>query len=81
VRVRPAPLRSIPRCAGHAGERGSYSVDEHLLSPQEVAARFGTSVEWASVPASKGLTGEQVGHRHAAQRRASEGAPPCSQKK
>lgn len=42
------------------GERGSYDVDEHLLSPQEVAAKFGTSVDWGSIPGSKGLASEQA---------------------
>lgn len=41
-------------------ERGSYDVDEHLLSPQDVAARFGTAVDWASIPNSKGLDAKQV---------------------
>jgi len=44
----------------NVGERGTYTVDEHLLSPQEVAERYGTSVDWASIPASPGLTTAQV---------------------
>jgi hypothetical protein len=37
-----------------------------MLSPQEVAARYGTQVEWTSIVNSKGLTGEQVRAAHAA---------------
>lgn len=31
-----------------------------MLTPQEVAERFGVAVDWASIPASKGLTSDQV---------------------
>ncbi|KAF8072642.1 Atpalpha [Scenedesmus sp. PABB004] len=45
---------------GAAVERGAYTVDEHLLKPHEVAARFGTSIDAANVGASRGLTAAQV---------------------
>lgn len=53
-----SPLQIPP--SPDVGERGSYDVDEHLLSPQEVAAKFGTSVDWGSIPGSKGLASEQA---------------------
>lgn len=40
--------------------RGSYDVDEHHLSPQEVCARYGTTVDWHNIQGSTGLTAEQV---------------------
>ncbi|GBF90642.1 p-type atpase [Raphidocelis subcapitata] len=49
-----------PGEADKVAERGAYTVDEHLLSPQEVAARFGTAVDWPSPVNSKGLTSDQV---------------------
>lgn len=43
-----------------AAARGVYDVDEHHLTPQEVAARFGTQIDWKNVQGSKGLSKEQV---------------------
>lgn len=40
--------------------RGVYTIDEHLLSPREVAERFGTQVDWMNMAASKGLTSQQA---------------------
>lgn len=42
------------------GARGEYCVDEHHLSPREVAERFGTTVDWKNIAASQGLTSQQV---------------------
>jgi magnesium-transporting ATPase (P-type) len=43
-----------------AAPRGVYTIDEHLLSPREVAQRFGTHVEWMQMSNSKGLTSQQA---------------------
>jgi hypothetical protein len=40
--------------------RGDYVVDEHQLSPEEVAGRYGVEVDWKNIGASKGLTSLQV---------------------
>jgi hypothetical protein len=45
---------------GAVAERGSYDVDEHMLSPREVAERFGTTIDWGGIGASQGLTTEEV---------------------
>jgi len=44
-----------------AAARGTYDIDEHLLSPREVAERFGTQVDWQNIQGSRGLTSAQVG--------------------
>jgi sodium/potassium-transporting ATPase subunit alpha len=41
-------------------ERNSYDVDEHLLTPEEVAARYGVAINWAQPGQSQGLTAAQV---------------------
>ena len=41
---------------GAVGARGEYSIDEHILSPADVAQRFGTEVDWKNIAGSKGLT-------------------------
>jgi magnesium-transporting ATPase (P-type) len=41
-------------------ERGSYDVDEHLLSPAEVAAKYGVDVNVDNPGQSKGLSSAQV---------------------
>jgi hypothetical protein len=40
--------------------RGAYEVDEHHLSPREVAQRFSTEVDFSNVGGSCGLTSSQV---------------------
>lgn len=40
--------------------RGAYDIDEHLLSPQEVAERYGVQIDFSNVQGSKGLTTAQV---------------------
>ncbi|KAI8473316.1 MAG: hypothetical protein J3K34DRAFT_518987 [Monoraphidium minutum] len=57
---REAPAEQGADAAAHVGERGSYLVDEHLLSPQETAAKFGVEIDWSSIAGSKGLTADQV---------------------
>lgn len=42
------------------GARGEYNIDEHILSPADVADRFGTSVDWKNIGGSQGLTSQQV---------------------
>ena len=36
--------------------RGDYDVDDHLLSREDVAERYGVQIDWTNVGASKGLT-------------------------
>lgn len=43
--------------------RGSYDVDEHHLSPQAVAERFGVHIDVGNSASSRGLTLEQVKER------------------
>lgn len=45
-----------------AAPRGAYEIDEHLISPRELAERFGTTVDWTNIQGSRGLTTEQVCH-------------------
>lgn len=42
------------------GARGEYTIDEHILSPIEIAERFGTVVDWKNIGGSQGLTSQQV---------------------
>jgi len=36
--------------------RGDYDVDDHLLSREDVAERYGVQIDWTNVGASQGLT-------------------------
>lgn len=45
---------------GAVGARGEYTIDEHILSPAEVAERYGTVVDWKNIAGSKGLSSQQV---------------------
>lgn len=49
-----------PAAPPAVGARGQYDIDEHILSPREVAERYGTVVDWKSIQTSKGLTKDQV---------------------
>ena len=46
--------------------RGDYAVNEHLASPQDVAKRYGTSINWESIGTSAGLTSQQARSVHTA---------------
>ncbi len=53
---------SVPDCHNP----GHYDVDEHLLSPQEVAGKYEVHVDFANISgASKGLSALQVKERQA----------------
>eukprot|EP00882_Tetradesmus_deserticola_P004148 GHRQ01004382.1.p1 GENE.GHRQ01004382.1~~GHRQ01004382.1.p1 ORF type:complete len:221 (+),score=74.72 GHRQ01004382.1:384-1046(+) len=49
-----------PDGGGAVHARGAYEVDEHMVSPQEVAQRYNVAVDWKNVGGSKGLTSQQV---------------------
>jgi hypothetical protein len=56
------PRAAAPEEGGPAaGPRGEYAVDEHKMSPQEVAAKYETVINWENIGASQGLTSAQVG--------------------
>eukprot|EP00775_Hariotina_reticulata_P010475 gene10475-10633_t len=52
--------KAAPEASTTVGARGDYVVDEHQLSPEEVASRYGVVVDWKNIGASKGLTSPQV---------------------
>lgn len=43
-----------------AGARGAYEIDEHLLPREEVAAKYGTKIDWKNIQGSQGLSTKQV---------------------
>jgi hypothetical protein len=49
-----------PAQATTAAARGAYDIDEHLLSPQEVAERYAVQIDFGNVQGSHGLTSAQV---------------------
>jgi hypothetical protein len=57
---RSKQLASYEEPTVSAAPRGAYEIDEHQISPQELAQRFGTTVDWSNVQGSRGLTTEQV---------------------
>ncbi|WIA28646.1 hypothetical protein OEZ86_011182 [Tetradesmus obliquus] len=45
---------------GAVQARGAYEVDDHMVSPEEVAERYNVTIDWENIGGSKGLTSQQV---------------------
>ncbi|KAF6263646.1 hypothetical protein COO60DRAFT_1698701 [Scenedesmus sp. NREL 46B-D3] len=45
---------------GAVQARGAYEVDDHMVTPEEVAERYNVAVDWKNIGGSKGLTTQQV---------------------
>lgn len=55
-----ADLEAVPEGGAVAHPRGAYELDDHMISPAEVAERYGTVIDWKNIGGSKGLSSQQV---------------------